>query len=116
VGPGQVQPRDVEAVRRRARRTGWCRIPGSGFRDQSIVPGRSELGLGTRNSTRDSSVLTVAELDFSTCDEVIRDPTIRIVDHTELVGVPYVELLGRLTDLTRLWRLRRLVVDATGLG
>lgn len=84
--------------------------------ESRVTPAGSSLTRDAGPGTRDSSVLTVAELDFAGCDEVIRDPVIRIVDHVETVGAPYVELLGRLVDLARLWRLRRLVVDATGLG
>lgn len=65
---------------------------------------------------RDSSVLTIAELDFSVCDEVLREPAIRIVDHLAMTGVGHREQYARLLALAGRWGLRRLVVDATGLG
>lgn len=65
---------------------------------------------------RDSSVLTIAELDFSVCDEVLREPAIRIVEHLAMSGVGHREQYARLLALAGRWGLRRLVVDATGLG
>ena len=66
---------------------------------------------------RDSTVLTIGELDFSACDAVLRDPAIRVVEHYRWTGVPHHEFYPRLADLLKsVWRCRRVVVDATGMG
>lgn len=61
------------------------------------------------------TVLTVARvLPPGTPDE---GALIEVVEHQAFVGTPHEELWPRLTDLLgRLWRVRRVAVDATGLG
>jgi hypothetical protein len=47
----------------------------------------------------------------------VQEPRLEVVEHIALTGVPHDELFARLADvLGRVWRVRRLVVDATGLG
>lgn len=66
---------------------------------------------------QDSTVVTIGELDFSACDEVVQEPRIRVVEHYRWTGVPHHQLYPRLLDLLkRVWRCRRVVVDATGIG
>ena len=84
-----------------------------------IAGGRMEAddGLGQSSPTRDSTVLTIGELDFSACDGVIRDPAIRMVEHYRWTGVPHHELYPQLADLlSNVWRCRRVAIDATGMG
>ncbi|MFQ5861385.1 MAG: hypothetical protein ACE5IG_07565, partial [Dehalococcoidia bacterium] len=69
------------------------------------------------NSSQDATVLTIGELDFSSCDELLPEPTIRVVEHYRWVGLPHDQLYPRLLDILRqVWGCRRVVVDATGLG
>lgn len=82
-------------------------------RSAGDLPGDAPAGPG---DGPDSSVLTIAELDFDAGDPAIDEPTIRIVDHVRTTGIAHPDLYTRLIDRARLWRLRRLVVDATGLG
>ena len=70
-----------------------------------------------RNPHRDSTVLTVGELDFDAVDSLTGDPQVRIVEHAWWIGVSPASLYPQLVDLLqRVWRCRRVVVDATGLG
>ncbi len=66
---------------------------------------------------RDSTVVTIGELDFSFSNEVIREPRIRIVEHYWWTGKPHTSLYPQLVDILKnLWGCRRVVVDATGVG
>ena len=66
---------------------------------------------------QDSTVVTIGELDFSTCNEVVQQPRINIVEHYWWSGRPHTSLYPQLVDLLKnLWGCRRVVVDATGVG
>ncbi|MBI2872963.1 MAG: hypothetical protein HYY00_07245 [Chloroflexi bacterium] len=76
-----------------------------------------EGSLGREESRRDSTVVTVGELDFSACDAVFREPAVRVVQHYWWTGVDHATLYPQLADLLKsVWHCRRVVVDATGLG
>jgi hypothetical protein len=65
----------------------------------------------------DAAVVTIGELDFTDLDEINREPEIKIVEHYRWVGVKHPALYGRLVDLLKnVWKCRRIVVDATGVG
>lgn len=65
----------------------------------------------------DATVITIGELDFSSCDEIIKQPLIRVVEHYCWTGVKHTELYPRLVDILKQgWHCRRIVVDATGIG
>lgn len=69
------------------------------------------------NPNRDSTVLTVGELDFDAGDPLTCEPQVRIVEHAWWTGVSPASLYPQLVDLLqRVWRCRRVMVDATGLG
>jgi hypothetical protein len=62
-------------------------------------------------------VLTIGEMDFSTCDEVLHEPCVKVVEHYRWHGTPHSRLLPQLTDILKnRWACRRVVVDATGIG
>jgi hypothetical protein len=69
------------------------------------------------NPQRDSTVVTIGELDFSICDEIQKQPRIKVVEHYRWTGQKHAELYPRLVDILKsVWKCRRVVVDATGLG
>jgi len=69
------------------------------------------------NPRRDATVVTVAELDFTDCSEVNKEPTIKVVEHYWWVGKKHTELYAQLVDILKnVWHCRKLVVDATGVG
>ena len=85
------------------------------------LAGQAEEGedaaLRLANPRRDSTVVTIGELDFGHANEVTGEPLIRIVEHYWWTGQPHVSLYPRLLDLLKnVWRCRRVVVDATGVG
>ncbi len=74
---------------------------------------------------QDSTVVTIGELDFpstglrtgSAGDGVSGEPQVRIVEHCWWTGTPHTSLYPRLVDMLKnVWRCRRVVVDATGVG
>ena len=77
-----------------------------------------DVGARGREKRRDSTALTVVEVDLGTVrDPLIARPSYRVVDRAEWVGVKHTTLYGKLLDLARaVWKARYLVVDATGVG
>jgi hypothetical protein len=71
----------------------------------------------TVNPKRDSTVVTIGELDFNCRDEVNREPRINIIEHYRWTGKKHAELYAQMMDILKnVWRCRRVVVDATGVG
>ena len=70
------------------------------------------------NSRQDSTVVTIAELDFSPSSPLGQYyPRIKVVEHYWWTGKPHTELYPTLVDLlNNVWDCRRIVVDATGIG
>ncbi|MEN8615353.1 hypothetical protein ABFB09_08800 [Dehalogenimonas sp. THU2] len=67
-------------------------------------------------SGSDSTVLTVAEIDLATSFIGIAEPCIRVVRQYAWTGEPVTTFMPKVVDLARHWDLKRLVVDATGMG
>lgn len=66
---------------------------------------------------QDSTVVTIGELDFSICDEVIKQPRIKVVEHYWWTGRKHSELYPQLIDILKnVWRCKKIVIDATGVG
>jgi len=70
-----------------------------------------------RAGGHDPSVLTIARVVAPAPDAIVPEPRLEVVEHLAVAGEKHDELLGRLVDLLgRVWRVRRVAVDATGLG
>jgi hypothetical protein len=83
------------------------------------IAGEAELeeNLLIINPKRDATVVTIGELDFTGCDAVLKEPKIKIVEHYSWVGHQHTELYAKLVDIFKnVWRCRKIVVDATGVG
>ena len=73
--------------------------------------------LRVREPRRDSTVVTIARLDYSHVSELLPDPQIQVVEHLWWTGRNHASLVGELAGLLReTWRCRRVAVDATGIG
>ena len=89
----------------------YCLLLDVAGEDESQVEG--ELS----NKGRDSTALTVVEVDLSSIeDELIKAPTYKVVARKEWVGVKHTALYGQIKALAEHWGARYLVVDATGIG
>ena len=79
--------------------------------------GESPLATGRAAAGHDPTVLTVARVVAPPSDALVPEPRLEVVEHLAVAGEKHDELLGRLVDLLgRVWRVRRVAVDATGLG
>jgi hypothetical protein len=81
------------------------------------VAGIDLAGEGDDKARRDSTVVTIGELDFSVCAEIQKQPGIKVVEHYHWTGSNHAALYPRLVDILKnVWKCRKIVVDATGLG
>jgi len=70
-----------------------------------------------RGREHDATVLTIARVVEPAADALVQEPRLEVVDHLALSGEAHDSLFNRLADvLGHVWRVRRLAVDATGLG
>jgi hypothetical protein len=78
---------------------------------------REEPGAVLQNPGRDSTALTIFEIDTSTLeDPLINRPTYKVVKRKQWTGIKHTALFGQLTALIDLWAPRWIVIDATGVG
>ncbi|MGE0903317.1 MULTISPECIES: hypothetical protein [Dehalococcoides] len=69
------------------------------------------------NLRRDSSVLTIAELDYTFAKAPFNLPQVRLVCHYSWQGARHALLYEKLVELLgKVWKCRKVAVDATGLG
>ncbi len=69
------------------------------------------------NPKRDSTALTIFEVDTSTVDDpAIAKPTYKAVLRKEWIGIKHAKLYGKIKALADLFEVRFLAVDATGVG
>jgi hypothetical protein len=72
---------------------------------------------GLANPRRDSTALTVVQVDFSTLrDALMRAPTYRCVLRRLWTGVKHTALYGQIRQLIEDWKPCYVVIDATGIG
>ncbi len=76
-----------------------------------------EASDGQTADHHDATVLTIGRLVFPPSDALVQEPRLEVVEHCCFQGERHDLLHGRLVDLLgRVWRVRRVAVDATGLG
>ena len=85
------------------------------------LAGEAETGEGAYlralKPRQDSTVVTIGELDFSSVGNLQKQPVVKIVEHYWWTGRKHTDLYPQLVDvLKNVWRCRRVVVDATGVG
>jgi hypothetical protein len=69
------------------------------------------------NPRRDSTVVTIGELDFPSGDGIVKEPRVKVIEHYRWTGKKHAELYAQLVDILKnVWHCRRIVVDATGVG
>jgi hypothetical protein len=74
-------------------------------------------GQSLANPKRDSTVLTVVEVDLTTvADPLIKRPSYHVLYRRSWTGASHTKQYASIKALADLWRPRHVVVDATGIG
>jgi hypothetical protein len=74
-------------------------------------------GLDADRSGADATVLTIARVAPAGATALVQEPRLEVVEHVAFTGEPHDAVLARVADLLgEVWRVRRVAVDATGLG
>ncbi len=69
------------------------------------------------NPGRDATAATLVEVDASSLnDPLLRLPTYRVLNRWQWRGLPHSQLYAHLRSLIEGWDVRRVVIDATGVG
>ncbi len=86
--------------------------------DEAMIADPEDLGeKDLSNPRRDSTALTVFEVDLETInDPLILKPTYKVVFRKEWIGIKHSTLYGQIKAIAELFDIRFLVVDATGVG
>ena len=69
-----------------------------------------------QNPKRDSTVLTIFELDIPATDHVTTKPTYKVVMRFAWQGVKHSSIYGTIVGLAELWHPVKVIIDATGVG
>jgi hypothetical protein len=75
----------------------------------------STNGEGLGNEGRDSTTLSIVEIDLSSL-KTLQAPTYRVVKREAWTGISHLAVFGQLRALAERWRPMHFVVDATGVG
>ncbi len=77
----------------------------------------ADAALRSLKPRKDSTVITVAELDWSTISDLVMEPRLKVVEHYWWTGRGHRDQYVQMLDLLRnVWGCRNVVVDATGVG
>jgi hypothetical protein len=78
---------------------------------------RDEPGAAMQNPGRDSTALTVFEIDTTSLDDpLIAKSTYKVVSRAQWTGIKHTSLFARLTAIIDLWQPAWIVIDSTGVG
>jgi hypothetical protein len=108
--PGQLAQLQGRHARQRSPRAGETYVAGLDLAGGAIDDGAA-------STARDATVLTIARAVFPDAGAFVYEPRLEVIEHYVWSGEPHDQLLRRMADLLReVWQVRRLAVDATGLG
>jgi hypothetical protein len=69
-----------------------------------------------QNPKRDSTVLTIFELEIPTDNHVIRKPIYKVMMRLAWIGTKHSQIYSVITGLADLWQPVKVIIDATGVG
>jgi len=77
----------------------------------------ADAALRSIQPRRDSVVVTIAELDYTTVNNLVQEPICTVVEHYYWTGRKHRDLYSTLLDILRtVWGCQRVAVDASGVG
>lgn len=83
----------------------------------SLALAAAQAELREREPRKDSTAVTIVEIDLSTLSDLLkRAPTYKVVHRRLWTGAKHAGLYGELKALAEAWSARYLVIDATGIG
>ncbi len=83
--------------------------------DESRLNLSNSYDLGLGNPGRDSTALTIVEIDLSTLATLQR-PTYHVIARHSWVGENHLSIFGKIKALGETWHPQKMVIDATGVG
>ncbi len=83
--------------------------------DETMVNPLHTSATGLGNPGRDSTALTIVEIDLSTL-ATLEHPTYHVVARHSWVGENHLSIFGKLKSLADTWHPQHIVIDATGVG
>jgi len=83
--------------------------------DESKMNVLQSFDVGLGNPGRDSTALSILEIDLSTL-EALQRPTYHVVARHSWVGENHLTVFGKLKNLAETWNPQHIVMDATGVG
>ena len=119
-GGGFLSPSQLAQLQgnhERRRHPGGARVYVAGIDLAGEAEEGEDAALRALKPKQDSTVVTIAELDFDAGGDVATIPRIDILEHYWWTAKPHTALYSQLADvLKNVWRVKRAVVDATGVG
>jgi hypothetical protein len=95
-----------------------CRAAGAAGEDENENDVKNLTNpVRSKSASHDATALTIAEVDLSTVEDPgLLLPTYRVVFRRKWVGVKHTKIYSQILAYAESWRIRYLVVDATGVG
>ena len=113
INPAMLSQLQGDHPRLLAPRAGYTYVAGLDLAGAPVAVSEIEWG-ASGAVARDETVLTIGEIGGGGSDH---EPQIRVVQHYRWRGAPHASLTAQLIDLLKdVWRVRRVTVDATGIG
>ena len=112
-----TQRAQLQGTHSHRRQPEFAKIYVAGVDLAGVAEESDDMALRALKPRQDSTVVTIAELDYSVCTDLIPLPQMNIVEHWWCTGKSHSEQYPQLVDVLRnVWHVRRAVVDATGVG
>jgi hypothetical protein len=83
---------------------------------ESFSPTPASAATGEGAGARDSTALTIFEIELVSLAGVIHQPRFKVVSRHQWTGARQVAIFKHLAALVELWKPHRIIVDATGVG